>query len=74
MGSIEHQAHAKLSISTHPFSKVNSRRVSWRKNNQPRTIKFSLRTLEDKGWEQQRERLGGLEITAVDNFLENSCG
>lgn len=67
-----HQAHAKFSLFTHPFSKIKSRQLSWGKKNQPHIIKLNLRTLEEEGWEQQRKRLGGLEITIVDIFLRTA--
>ena len=33
---------------------------------------FSSRTLQVKSWEQQRDRLGGPEITLVDIFLRTA--
>ena len=74
MSSIKHQAHAKPSLSTHPFSKVNPRQLSWGKKNRPHTIKFYLWTPEEGGWEQQRERLGGVKKTVVNIFLTTVVG
>lgn len=74
MGSTKHQAYAKQSLRTHLFSKVNSSQLCWGKNNLPHTITFYLRIPEGEGWEQQRERLGGLEKTVVNIFLRTAIG